>query len=241
VLSWYFSDPGDCEASDFGGSRFLHVSASVCLPDASSRRIKRLMASQRVEWSRSPSGEGLRDITFLNAAEGVRINLHQLLTQDHWPSPLLDNLYTTERDAYQSAMEEVIAESRQGALTQGTLQRVDEAVNRLRAKLDRDPPLDFISAQEAREHVAALAATAQMLRRRHVAEMVADVRTTRLRTLGELLDFMFKYNVRFGPAGTPGERQAYLDFYPILAEARDQVLPQPRGDQQQVGDEVAGK
>jgi hypothetical protein len=42
--------------------------------------------------------------------------------------------------------------------------------------------------------------------------------------IGNLLGFMHAYNLRFGPATTPGGRQAYQRLFEILDQTRDQLL-----------------
>jgi hypothetical protein len=44
-------------------------------------------------------------------------------------------------------------------------------------------------------------------------------------TLGELLNFMNSFNLRFGAASTPTQREVYNSLYPKLVELRNEVAP----------------
>jgi hypothetical protein len=43
--------------------------------------------------------------------------------------------------------------------------------------------------------------------------------------MGELLNFMNAFNLRFGPATTPAQREVYLSLYPKLVDLRNEVAP----------------
>ena len=44
-------------------------------------------------------------------------------------------------------------------------------------------------------------------------------------TLGELLGFMNAFNLRFGPATTPKQKEVYDSLYPKLVDLRNQIAP----------------
>ena len=46
--------------------------------------------------------------------------------------------------------------------------------------------------------------------------------------VGNLLGFMNAYNLRFGPATTPRQRQAYSQLFGILDQTRDQMLAEAK-------------
>jgi hypothetical protein len=178
-------------------------------------------------------GRCLGDLTFVLAAENVRINPSGLWNADQWPMGLRDNLYAPERDAYETAIDRAVREIRRGGLTPETLRRVDTSVERLHKKLERTPPVDFYDRDDANRHVTAMTATAQMLHSRRAGEILHDLEITPPRNLGTLIGFMEQHNVRFGPAQTASQRKAHQDVYPILAEALQRVLTASRtGDHQ---------
>jgi len=185
-------------------------------------------------------GRCLGDLTFVLAAENVRINLRGLSDPDQWPMSLRDNLYAAERAAYETAIDRVIRESRRGGITRETLRLVDTTVERLRLKLDNAPPLDFYDRDEAKRHVTAMAATARMLHSRRAGEALQDLQISPPRTLGTLIGFMTTHSLRFGPAQTSRQQKAHQDFYPILADALQKVLVASRNGDPQVAMQVTG-
>jgi len=44
-------------------------------------------------------------------------------------------------------------------------------------------------------------------------------------TLGELLNFMTAFNLRFGVASTPQQREIYSTLYPKLVQLRNEIAP----------------
>ncbi len=182
----------------------------------------------------------LGDLTFVLAGENVRINLHGLSNAGEWPMGLRDNLYAAERDAYETAIDRVIQESRRGGVTRETLGLVDTSVERLRLKHDNAPSLDFYDRDDARRHVAVLAATARMLHSPRACDALQDFAVTPPRTLGTLIRLMGLHDLRFGSAQTTRQRKAHQDFYPILAEALQKALAESRPGDEQVAMRAAG-
>jgi len=182
----------------------------------------------------------LGELTFTLAAENVRINLNGLWNADQWPMALRDNVYTAERDAYEAAIDRVIREVRRGGVTPETLRLVDKSVERIRAKLDHTPLLDFYDRDDASRHVTAMAATARMLHSRRASEALEDLQISPPRTLGALIAFMTEHNLRFGSAQTIRQQKAHQDFYPILADALQKVTADSRNGEQQVAMRLPG-
>ena len=48
--------------------------------------------------------------------------------------------------------------------------------------------------------------------------------------MGNLLAFMHTFNLRFGPATTPRQRQVYTELYPVLDQTRDRILAEAKLD-----------
>jgi hypothetical protein len=176
----------------------------------------------------------LGELTFVLAAENVRINPNGLWNADEWPAGLRDSFYAAERDAYETAIDRVIRELRRGGVTPETLRLVDKSIERIRAKLENASPADFYDREDATHHVTALAATARMLHSRRASEALEDLLSSPPRTLGSLIGFMTLHNLRFGPAQTTRQRKAHQDFYPILGEAMQRALAASRNDGPQV-------
>ena len=66
---------------------------------------------------------------------------------------------------------------------------------------------------------------AAMLKTPSLDVILAGVENRPETTLGELLNFMTAFNLRFGVATTPQQRQVYSMLYPKLVQLRDQIAP----------------
>jgi len=169
-------------------------------------------------------GEVVREIPFQNASEGVTISLHQLTGEGNWPLALQGEAFAPERKAYQEAIARAVKEDEEGKLSAQSLQDVNRAASRLRAKFEANRPADKVQAAEAANYIRGLLGMARMLEQPQVDKILAELDMVKETTLGSLLGFMHTYNLRFGPATTDAQRAVYESLYPMLDEARDKIL-----------------
>jgi hypothetical protein len=170
------------------------------------------------------SGKAIREIPFENASEAVTLCLDQLTGEEGWPPALQGETFAPERQAYREAIARAVKEDEGGNLSPQTLEEVNRALSRLRAKLEANRPPDPGQYAEAANFLKALTAMTRMLQRPEVGKILAELGSVEETTLGSLLSFMHAYNLRFGPATTPAQRTVYRNLYPIMAEARDRIL-----------------
>jgi hypothetical protein len=76
----------------------------------------------------------------------------------------------------------------------------------------------------AMNYLKGLAGFSRMLESPNYSEVLAELEKLDSTTVGNLLAFMHTYNLRFGVAETPEQRQAYRSLYPALAATREKVL-----------------
>jgi len=168
------------------------------------------------------SSDVIDDIPFENASEAVTLSLSQL-TKEAWPNALLDDAFTPEREAWHQAVADALKEDEDGRISPKTLKRVRDAAGRLRAKLEASPPQDPMERGEARNYVKTLLGLSRMLENPRVEKAIAALEKHPKTTLGNLFGFMHAYNLRFGPATTPEQREIYSDLYPKMASHRDRI------------------
>jgi hypothetical protein len=168
-------------------------------------------------------GKLIRAIPFVNASEAVTICLDQLTAESGWPRALKAPIFAEERKAYTEAVHKALEEDREGEISPQTLHALNDALARLKAKLEANPPADRTQLAEARTYLRTLAGMTKMLQRPDVEKVVAQLETVKETTLGRLLGFMHAYNLRFGRATTPEQRAAYETLYPILAAHAERV------------------
>ena len=66
---------------------------------------------------------------------------------------------------------------------------------------------------------------AAMLKTPALDVILAGVENRPDATLGELLNFMMAFNLRFGVATTPQQREVYSSLYPKLVQLRNEIAP----------------
>jgi hypothetical protein len=170
------------------------------------------------------SREAIREIPFEIASEAVAITLDRLTGEENWPPALQGEPFAPERKAYREAIAKALKEDEEGKISPETLRAVNDAVSRLRAKLEANKPADPAQYAEAANFLKALTAMTRMLQDPDMSKILADLDSVKETTLGSLLAFMHAHNLRFGPATTDAQRTVYRNLYPVLAEARDRVL-----------------
>jgi hypothetical protein len=163
-------------------------------------------------------------IPFVNASEAVTLSLNELTGEEDWPFALKGERFAADRNAYADAVRKALEEDREGDLKAETIQAVRDALARLRAKLDANPPDDPAQRGEAYNFIRTHVAMTRMLERPDVEKIVAELDKTKDTSLNHLLAFMHTFNLRFGRATTTEQRSAYGALYPIMVAHRDRVM-----------------
>jgi hypothetical protein len=170
------------------------------------------------------SGQVIREIPFESASEAVTLSLHQLTGEGKWPVALHGETFAAERKAYQEAIAKAVEEDEDGNISPETLQSLNLAASRLRAKLVATKPASGAEYAEAANYIKALVAMSRMLEKPRLEKILAELDKVKTTTLGSLLAFMHAYNLRFGPATTEAQHTVYQNLYPIMAEGRDKIM-----------------
>ena len=170
-------------------------------------------------------GETIQQVTFLFASSRVTISLG-LTVRDGWPLALREARFDRYRAAYAAAIDDVLKRCRTGSLTPEALKAAERAVAGLDGQLrsvaatlqadDFPPPRIFLD--EMAEAVRALhdATTEKVL---------GGIDRYAGTTTGDLVVFMQRFNLRFGPALRPEEREAYHLLYAAMLHLNEQVAP----------------
>lgn len=169
-------------------------------------------------------GKVVRTIPFVHASDAVSISLDQLTSDDSWPTALLDSKFDDDRRAYATAVDKALEEDKEGVISSETLQKVQDALRRLRAKLVANPPADKAQYDEATQYLKGLAGMTRLLQKPEVEKIVSEIDKVKETSLGNLIGFMQNFNLRFGPAVTPEQKTAYEQLHPMMAQLRDRVV-----------------
>jgi hypothetical protein len=178
------------------------------------------------------SAAAIREIPFRDETDAITISLDELTDPKSWPLPLRSDAFQAEREAYQKAVDDALAEDKDGgSLKPETIARVRNSVAALYRKVETTiPKTQQPDHLQAINYLKGLAGLSRMLERPNLETVLGELEKVQDTTVGNLLTFMHSYNLRFAPATTPKQRAIYRDLYPLLASQRDAVLGKP-GDE----------
>ena len=170
-------------------------------------------------------GELIRNIPFQYAAAAITVSIHQLAKEGPPPS-LLRPEFATEREAIKELGQELHKQIEDGKNPDPeTIRKMLTAINVAEEKVDKILPANTRDRNEADRYLKALHGLIAMLETPAIDVILAGVEKRPEANLGELLSFMNAFNLRFGAATTPTQRQVYDTLYPKLVELRNQVAP----------------
>lgn len=173
----------------------------------------------------------VRAIPFRDNTDAVTIALDQLTDEKSWPIELRDPAFEAERKAYIRAVDEALAEDKNGDLSEASIRKVRESIAALNRRIGQVIPASRQPDHlHATQYVKGLAGFSRMLEKANVDEVLRELENINDTTVGNLVAFMHTYNLRFGSATTPAQRNAYREVYPALVGARDRLLGRPGGD-----------
>jgi hypothetical protein len=124
-----------------------------------------------------------------------------------------------------------------------TLKSLRDALAAAKKKADAIWPNGSRQRTEVDNFFKGLIGLTKLLERPQVEQFLKGLKQYPQTTMGQLIDFMHGFNLRFGVAKTPEQEAAYDEIYPMLVQLRDEAhagnpnaiaaaeapLPDPRG------------
>jgi len=174
------------------------------------------------------SPQAIREIPFRDETDAITLSLDEMTDPKNWPAPLQAESFKPEREAYQKAVDDALAEDKEGTIKPETVARVRSAVAALYRKVDETiPKTQKPEYTQAINYLKGLAGLSRMLEKPNVEAVLAELEKVQTTTAGNLLAFMHTYNLRFAPATTPKQRAIYRELMPALVQSRDKILGRP--------------
>jgi hypothetical protein len=170
-------------------------------------------------------GETIRNIPFQSASAAISMSIHQL-AKGGPPKVLERPEFTADRELIKELGQEIrkqIGEERNP--DKETIDKLLAAINQAEANVDKLLPKNSKDRVEADRYLKALHGLVAMLDTPALDLILAGVEKRPDATLGELLGFMNAFNLRFGPATTPKQKEVYDSLYPKLVDLRNQIAP----------------
>lgn len=167
----------------------------------------------------------VRQIPFVNAAEAISISLEGMRDAAKWPTRLRDPRLEPERKDFDRLVAQARGQIQKGEeIDPQTLEQIRGVANRIKDKLTAQPLTDQAEDREALNFAKTVVALTRMLEKPQVEPVLNELRNIEKTDLSNLLGFMRTFNLRFGPATTPAQRNAYMQLYPTMDQARDKLL-----------------
>lgn len=172
----------------------------------------------------------VRDIPFRNAVEAVTICIDQLVDKEKFPALLQSEALAAERDAFIKAAREAARQAREENEVSPAAAKAVQATGQALYAKAKSPKIRATPDErsEALNYLKGMAAFARMLENPDTVEALKELKKVEKTRVANLIAFMHTYNLRFGPAETPQQRNAYQVLYPILKADRDRVTASVR-------------
>jgi len=172
----------------------------------------------------------IADVPFINAAERVTFMLDDLRGSIKWVDVFEDERFANDKKTFDDLVARMQSEAYEGDLSPIILREARGFVNDLRAKLDAKPLKDPNDQKEALRFITGVTSLLGLLAKPNIGPAILELKKIQDTMIGNLLGFMHTYNLRFGPATTPKQRQAYDRLFEIIDQTRDQILAEAKLD-----------
>jgi len=173
----------------------------------------------------------IREIPFTKASEAITISLEQLKDATKWPRVLRDARFADEQKAFEAAVIQGRKEDEEGEIAPETLAKVRGVATSLKDKLAQMPLQDQAESRQAQNFVKTIFGMTRMLANPQVEKVLAELRKIETTTVGNLIGFMRTFNLRFGPATTPAQRNAYGELFSAMDQVRDKIMSEAKLDE----------
>ncbi len=171
-------------------------------------------------------GQAIRDIPFQYAAAAISTSIHQVTTKGSAPAALKTPEFADERSALQALGASIREKTDAGeSPNPADLSKALTLIDAAEARVVKVYPANSRERTDATKYLKSLRGLLRMMQGPALDFLLAGAENRPEATLGQLLMFMQAYNLRFGPATTPRQREVYAMLYPKLVALRAEVAP----------------
>jgi hypothetical protein len=168
-------------------------------------------------------GQTVRAISFRYAPAAITFSIHQL-TSGQVPAPLRRPEFQEDLAAIKDLDRQLTEQIENGGEPDPALVgKLLAAIYAAEDKAARVLGSNALEQKQAERFLKALHGLVAMVKAPALDRYLAGVEKHPETTLGELIDFMNSFNLRFGPATTPAQRDAYTALFPKLAALRGEA------------------
>jgi hypothetical protein len=170
----------------------------------------------------------IAEAPFVYASERVTFMLNDLRASVQWPEVFEEERFAADKKTFDELVTRLRREADEGEVSARSLREANAFVNGLRAKVDAQPLKDPEDQKEALRFLTACTSLLGLLEKPNISPALLELRKIQDTMVGNLLGFMHAYNLRFGAAKTPKERQAFHQLFAILDRTRDEILTEAK-------------
>ena len=167
-------------------------------------------------------------IPFVYASERITLMLDELRSSVRWPEVFDDPRFADDKKTFDDLVARLRGEADAGEVSPKLLREARGFVQGLREKVMARPLADPAHQKEALRFLTTCASMLGLLEKPNISPALLELRKVKDTMVGNLLGFMHAYNLRFGAATTPEQRQAYNRLFAILDQTRDQILAEAK-------------
>lgn len=182
------------------------------------------MASKAAALQLPMSAGVIRDIPFQGQTEAISMSLNQATArEDNWPSALRDSRLAALRSQVRDAIDAVLAEDVKGEVSDESGEKLEKAIEALHKRFVAITPSLDPGYDQAESYLRMLSGLSRLSHNPQFQKAIALLENYQGGTIGDLIGFMHAFNLRFGPATNPRQRQIYRELSPLLAQAAGQI------------------
>jgi hypothetical protein len=167
-------------------------------------------------------------VPFVYASERITLMLDDLRTSVKWPDVFDDQRFADDKKTFDDLVTRIRGESNEGDVSPRLLRDAKGFLQGLRAKVEAQPLKDPDHQKQTLRFLTACTSLLGLLEKPNIRPALLELKRVQDTVVGNLLGFMHAYNLRFGPATTPEQRQAYNQLFEILDRTRDQILAEAK-------------
>jgi hypothetical protein len=180
-------------------------------------------SAQRMSRVSLPGGS-LEKVPLVHASTRTVFSLARLDVKGRWPVLLRDPSFAQARHQYETSIDVVLSQVTGRKLSRQALDALEQAVATLMLELGAvSSQANPVDRRVAEEFLEQLSETARTLRHPHAESVLAEVMDYWGTSVADLLTFLERNDLQFGPAKTPAERELYEKLHTLLVEHRGRL------------------
>lgn len=198
---------------------------NVAVEDLSDPRLGR--SSLRAATNQVPASL-IAAVPFIYASERITLILDDLRNSVKWPEVFDDPRFADDKKTFDDLVARIRGEANEGEVSPRLMREARDFLQGLQSRLVAAPLKDPDHQKQALRFVTSCTSVLGLLEKPNIRPALVELKKVQDTMVGNLLGFMQAYNLRFGAATTPEQRQAYNQLFAILDRTRDQILAEAK-------------